>query len=80
MKSGQIGSLRREIEKWWARTPGVRLHITRTVLRNRRCVRVEMAQKTGSFVIFFFQSDDRTWGVVPPSPARPTMCAYRQAA
>jgi hypothetical protein len=78
--SNQVSSLRRQVEKWLMRAPDVQLRLTRVMLRNRRCVRAEMAQKTGSFVIYFFQHDDRSWGVVPPSPVRPTMRAYQEVA
>jgi hypothetical protein len=80
VETNHAGSLRRQVDKWMARPLGARLRVTRTILRNRRCVRVEVTQATGTFVLFFFQLDDRSWGVVPPSPVRPAMRIYREAA
>lgn len=80
MGNDKGASLRREIDKWFVRKPGAPVRVARTVLRNRRCVRVETIQEAKSFVIFFFQHDDRSWSVLPPPLTRPTMCAYRYAA
>ncbi len=79
MDSHAVKSLRCQLEKWLARTPGVPMHLTRFIVRRRRCVRVESIQERGVFVIFFFQQDDGSWGVFPPSPAAPTMRAHQYA-
>jgi hypothetical protein len=68
----QDKSLRRLIDKWVAATPASAMHVTRLVSGPRRCVRVEVARAMGSsFVIYFFRYHDGTWGVTPPTSARP---------
>lgn len=76
-------SLRLVVEKWFAPTPAMPVHVTgfgRTTSNRRRYVRIEALRPAGPLVIFFFQHDDRTWNVFPPIAEMPAMRACRLAA
>lgn len=79
MNTGQR-SLRLLIEKWLAPTTAIPIRITRfgrTRSNRRRYVSVEALHPTGPLEIFFFQHDDGSWCVFPPSNERPAMSLYQ---
>jgi hypothetical protein len=76
-------SLRLVVEKWFAPTPAMPVHVTefgRTTSTQRRYVRIEALRPAGPLAIFFFQHDDGSWNVFPPIAVMPAMRACRLAA
>lgn len=70
------GSLRNLVEKWFALTPVMPVHVTRfrgTRSCQRPYVRVESLRPAGLFAIYFFRHGDGTWCVFPPEEEHPTM-------
>ncbi|MCX4149985.1 MULTISPECIES: hypothetical protein [Paraburkholderia] len=67
-------SLRLMIDKWLAPTPAAPVRVVRYGRANSNHGRYVLAQSwVRSLRIFFFQHDDGSWGVFPPSPKGPTM-------
>ncbi len=78
MKSVNGQSLRRQVEKWLAPASATPVHVTRfsrTRLRGRRCVYVEMSSSRGVRALFFFRHDDGSWHVFPQAPDRARVTA-----
>lgn len=72
-------SLRWLVEKWLAPTSSTPVRVTqfsRARSNQRRYVRVEVLQPTGSIGMFFFRHGDGTWCVFPPETERLAMRAY----
>lgn len=72
-------SLRQLIEKWFAPNPAMPAHVTqfgRMRESKQRFVRVESAQQSYPFAIFFFRHGDGSWRVFP-SPRQQPAISYR---
>ncbi|REG49222.1 hypothetical protein B0G80_5568 [Paraburkholderia sp. BL6669N2] len=80
--SSNVVSLRSLIDKWLAPTPASPVRLTRfryAAPRPTRCVRAESLLASGSLALIFFQHDDGSWCVFPPSSERPAMRAWLKA-
>jgi hypothetical protein len=78
MNTGE-SSLRQLVEKWFAPNAETPAHITqfgRMRESKQRVVRIESAQQSYPFVIFFFRHDDGSWRVFPSRRQQPAI-SYR---
>lgn len=72
-------SLRSLIERWLAPTCERPVRVLRcgsASAMERRFVRVESSNASGTVAIVFFQHVDGSWCVYPPAPVQPSMGAY----